>query len=44
MVTADPCAAILASVLEQTPIQDVLPGDLEQSKYLQIISPVLTNA
>ena len=44
VIAADPCAAILASVLRQTPMQDVLSGDLERREYIQIISPTLTNA
>ena len=44
VVAADPCAAIVASILQQTPIQDVLTRDSGRVEYIQIISPALTNA
>ena len=44
VVAADPCAAIVASILQQTPIQGVLPRDLGRTEHIQIISPALTNA
>ena len=44
IVAADPCAAIVASVLQQTQLQDVLPRDSGRKEHIQIISPALTNA
>ena len=44
IVVPDPFAAILAGVLHQTQIKDVLPTGLEHRESIQIISPALTNA
>jgi probable phosphoglycerate mutase len=44
IVVPDPFASILASVLHQTQIKNVLPTGPDRGKSIQIIAPALTNA